>query len=144
MSIALPSLRLLAADVSHLSRVLTGVVAFEALKRRPLLDLVQHFEPRPPRRPASAPDTDRLVRLTQGALRRIYRRDFCLPQSLILYRSLAARGLRPRLLTGVRREADRLVGHAWIDVGGRPLAEPADPRDAYRTTFSYPSSPSAG
>ena len=131
------------ADVLHVASVLRDVCAYEVMKRRPLPELVQRFEPSS--KSSSSPiDVERLVRLTKGALRRIYRRDFCLPQSLSLYRALAARGLRPQLVTGVRFEGHNLLGHAWVNVDGVPLGEVSDPGDAYSTTFQHPFPRSTG
>lgn len=50
----------------------------------------------------------------------------CVQRSLLLYRELSRAGADPVLVTGVRREAGRLAGHAWVEVEGRPIAEPVD------------------
>lgn len=78
----------------------------------------------------------RLVRLVQGVLRRTYRRDFCLVQSLMLYHFLSGWGRDVRLLCGVRRTGEGLAGHAWLEVDGKPYRESGDPARAYRVTFA--------
>jgi hypothetical protein len=49
----------------------------------------------------------------------------CLPRALALQRMLARRGIDGRLRLGVRRVAGELSAHAWIEVAGAPLGEPA-------------------
>src|SRR5690606_19508667 len=98
--------------------------------------LARAFE-RAPRR-AGTPDVARLVRLVQCVLRRVYRRDFCLPQSLILFHFLSGWDQPVRLCLGVRKAGHGISGHAWIELDGRPLAERRDPREAYHVTFTHP------
>jgi hypothetical protein len=48
----------------------------------------------------------------------------CLARSLVVYRYLSAASLRPELVVGVRRDGEGVLGHAWVVVAGRPVAEP--------------------
>lgn len=48
----------------------------------------------------------------------------CLPRALVVWRMLAARGIPSRVRIGVRREEGSIRAHAWVEAGGRPLAEP--------------------
>lgn len=52
----------------------------------------------------------------------------CLKQSLLLYGWLRARNLTPRLQFGVRKVADSIDAHAWIELEGRALGEPSQLR----------------
>jgi hypothetical protein len=80
-----------------------------------------------PRRPSAAPpapaEIDRLVRLAAGACRVIYRAR-CLPRSLVLERVLVRHGTPAGLRIGVRVESGQFAAHAWVEVQGRPVAEP--------------------
>lgn len=135
------SLRL--TDVCWLSRIVGVLVAKEVVGRRvPLPRLARLLEgkPRPGRGPYGPADAERLVWLTQGLLLRLYRHDFCYPRSLVLFHFLSRWGYRVHLNFGIRREGDMLAGHAWLDLDGRPFAEPEDPSERYRITYTYPSS----
>ncbi|WP_420456084.1 lasso peptide biosynthesis B2 protein [Rubrivirga sp.] len=114
-----------------------GTVAFELLKRFVSLPtLVRHIAS--PRTRREAVDVDGAIRVVKGVLRRVYRRDYCLPQSLVLYRILARAGRQPRLQIGVRHDGPGLDGHAWVTLDGRPLGERADPARTFATTFHFP------
>ncbi|PYE53672.1 transglutaminase superfamily protein [Deinococcus yavapaiensis KR-236] len=49
------------------------------------------------------------------------REDVCLPRSLTLYVALRRYGYRPVFVSGVRRVGGAVVGHAWIELDGKPL-----------------------
>ena len=51
----------------------------------------------------------------------------CLPRSLALLWALARAGVEADLCLGVRAEGTPLPGHAWVEVGTRPLGQ--GPRD---------------
>ncbi len=85
----------------------------------------------------------RLLRLCRALLGRLYSRDYCLPQSLLMFYFLRKWGYPARIHFGVARNAERrLVGHAWVDVAGQPLGETRDPEAVYATTYTYPSTTS--
>jgi hypothetical protein len=75
------------------------------------------------------------VRLSASAVRWVERhsvfrwraRTNCLPRALTLSWLLARRSVPSQLRVGVRRD-DRgaLAAHAWVEVDGRPVNEPAD------------------
>ncbi|HEX7120061.1 MAG TPA: lasso peptide biosynthesis B2 protein [Longimicrobiales bacterium] len=70
----------------------------------------------------------------------------CVIRSLALYHALRVRGLPVEFVSGVRRDATGVVGHAWVEVNGRvlpELAEPDNPR-VYRENFRYPPRATAG
>ena len=50
----------------------------------------------------------------------------CMTRSLTLQFLLTRRGLDAELRIGVRKDADRLRAHAWLELAGEPLGEPAD------------------
>lgn len=47
----------------------------------------------------------------------------CLRQSLLLYWLLRRRGLDPALKLGVLKEPEAFLAHAWVELGGRALAQ---------------------
>ena len=47
----------------------------------------------------------------------------CLRQSLLIYFLLRRRKLKPELKIGVRKQADELHAHAWVELAGRALAQ---------------------
>ena len=61
----------------------------------------------------------------------------CVPKSLASYRALRQRGVPAVYLSGVRREAGGVVGHAWIEGPGGPLEGYGEPnnRRIYRVVF---------
>ena len=65
----------------------------------------------------------------------------CVLRSLTLYNAMMQRGDRPVFYSGIRCEDQRLSGHAWIEVGGRPLIGLGDERARHRfkVNFTYPS-----
>lgn len=125
-------------DVLLLPRILgvLGVVAV-AGQRLPLGRLVRLLEREPDGE--AVRDVARLVRLTQGVLRRTHGRAFCYPRSLVLFHVLSGWGYPVALHLGIRKEAGAVEGHAWLDLAGEPLAEHQDPRSTYRVIQSYPS-----
>lgn len=46
----------------------------------------------------------------------------CLRQSLLLYGLLRRRGLQPDLRLGVRKQAEAIDAHAWVELEGQALA----------------------
>jgi len=50
----------------------------------------------------------------------------CVVRSLTLQHLLSRQGIASDLRIGVRKEDDRYGTHAWIECGGRPLAEAED------------------
>jgi hypothetical protein len=78
---------------------------------------------------------ERVARAVAGVAARFSRRA-CVVEALATRLLLARRGLRAPIRVEFRRDAGRLVGHAWVDVPGRradgapaPLgAGPAPPR----------------
>jgi hypothetical protein len=122
------------------------VLALSLLMRLvPLPRAMQLVAPRRARRPARDPEeagreAERLARLLDSVLAA----DFwvftptCWKRAPVLHRYLALRGVRTRVLFGVRRAAgaDALDGHAWLEAGGRPVFESTPPD--YKITYSFP------
>lgn len=117
--------------------IVYGMTVFELLRQFVSLPTLIRHAVSLRTRPTTV-DVDSAVRVVKGVLRRVYRRDYCLPQSIVLYRILVRAGLQPRLLIGVRHNGPGLDGHAWVTLDDRPLAERADPVSTFATTFQFP------
>ena len=86
---------------------------------------------------ASATDlrlAHRLAELTAIAGRHGPLSVTCLRQSLLLYWLLRRRGLQPDLRLGVRKQAEALDAHAWIELDGQPLS----PAPIQHQAFTFP------
>lgn len=72
--------------------------------------------------PADLRMANRLVHLAAIAGRHGPISATCLRQSLLLYWLLRRRGLQPCLRLGVRKQAEALDAHAWVELEGQPLS----------------------
>ncbi|HEU0015987.1 MAG TPA: lasso peptide biosynthesis B2 protein [Longimicrobium sp.] len=101
--------------------------------------------------PPTAPEpTDaraawRRFELVRGAchavrLLRTNPRGDCLVRSLAVYAALREQGWPVRFVSGVRRGATDIEGHAWVEMDGRVLWELNEPdnRRFYQVNFTYP------
>ncbi|PYR38106.1 MAG: lasso peptide biosynthesis B2 protein [Acidobacteria bacterium] len=64
----------------------------------------------------------------------------CLERSLLAYRFLSEMGAGPRLVLGVRKQGATVEGHAWVEVDGRAMGEPAPQDLGYAPTTSFAAS----
>ena len=65
----------------------------------------------------------------------------CLPRSLAIYSALRAQGWPAVFVSGVRKDGDRITGHAWVELGGAILPELSsarEPAGPYVPSFRYP------
>jgi hypothetical protein len=90
------------------------------------------------KRPASgqanfAIRADRLAWLVGVAARRHLWSVSCLEKSLVLETLLVRYGFSPELKIGVRREDGVLQAHAWVEIAGKPLAEPREIETRFAT-----------
>ncbi|MES1243140.1 MAG: lasso peptide biosynthesis B2 protein [Acidobacteriota bacterium] len=93
----------------------------------------------PPRDPADPAMVDRLVRRIDLLLRLgwpIVRRG-CLVRGLTRYRFLREAGVDAALCFGIGRlpGEESFTGHCWLELDGRALAEPREPRPIYTETY---------
>ena len=68
------------------------------------------------------------------------RPDTCLFRALTRYAAVRRAGHRPRFVMGID-EDDPDIGHAWIELDGKPFLEPRLP--TLRRTFEHPRRPRA-
>ena len=115
------------------------------LARRSLVELM-HTLDSPRRGTRKGAPIDPIVRralwtIEGVARRRLSRSSTCLYRSLGRFAMFARLGLDVRFVMAVRRAADDLDGHAWIEIDGTPFEEQIDPR--MTETFVYPPRPIA-
>jgi len=86
-------------------------------------------------KPLSAEQTDTLVDQTVQLVETIAGRHLtkitCLPRALTITRLLGRRGIRTDLKMGLRREADIVKGHAWVEYNQRPINDADDISTVY-------------
>ena len=75
-------------------------------------------------------------RACDRAVRLYVRRGHCLRRSLALWAWLRWSGVNASIAVGVRHDDDALVGHAWVEVEHRSVAEPAGVRAENVLVFS--------
>jgi hypothetical protein len=117
-----------------------------ALPRVNLPDLLQRLQPS---RPPAYPDYPRFGKASQYIEVLLRRYPFplsgqCLPRALMRYYFATRCGLPVRFHCGVCQDGDRLEGHAWITVDGRPFREAVNPETIYAITFSFPTRSDCG
>lgn len=61
----------------------------------------------------------------------------CLERSLALFRELGRLGAAPELVCAIGREDEGFEGHAWVEVDGAPLLEPAGSAERYSTLMRF-------
>ena len=61
------------------------------------------------------------------------KRRKCLIEALITYKTLSKLGLAPSFRLGVKKDNNRLITHAWIDINGNTII--GGPVSGYRQLF---------
>lgn len=98
---------------------MAGFERLQAMLTRP----AQHHSLPPTSNPSDEIErAERLAGLVAIAGRRGPIPATCLPQALALYWLLGRRGQQPKIRFGVRRVADRVLAHAWVELHGVALA----------------------
>lgn len=102
------------------------------LHRRPVRDVVAGPVDAPRR--ADPGDEAGVQRLA----RRLWRSSTgtCLERSVALYLELRRLGAQPRLVLGLAPAGER-IGHAWVELAGRPILESTDPRSSYAELVAF-------
>lgn len=68
----------------------------------------------------------------------LFFKPICWKRAVILHRYLSRKGITSRILFGVRNDpTGKVIGHAWVESGGRPILE-SQPLD-YVVTYTFPS-----
>lgn len=75
---------------------------------------------------------ERTARIVTAAARRtIGLETSCLPRSIVLCWYLRSAGIACDLVSGMGRKEGKWIGHAWVEVAGKPIGEAADIRLQY-------------
>ena len=100
-----------------------SLLAVTSLSRsQALLAPIARASRQPPLTPAQ------IVRLVHGAAARRGLRASCVPRALAAWVLLSRAGHDADICFGVEQGAggERLSAHAWVEIAGRPVAEPDD------------------
>jgi hypothetical protein len=112
-------------------RLVPAYLAAGVLKRVVPISTLARWAWRPPAGRRNPAEERRLVRCVVRLSKLAPFGDAnCLQRSLLLYRELSRGGADPRLVIGFRRREGRVDGHAWVEVAGDVVGEPATLRDA--------------
>ena len=93
----------------------------------------------PPTPPAESAEVERLIRRIDRLIRLgwpVVRRG-CLVRGITRYRFLREAGVDATLCFGIGRlpGQETFTGHCWLEMDGRALAEPREPRPIYTETY---------
>ena len=64
-------------------------------------------------------------------------KPICWKRAAVLRRYLSRNGITTRIVFGVRNEAGKVAGHAWLEANGEPILERTPPE--YVVTYRFPS-----
>jgi hypothetical protein len=121
-----------------------AVQVCQYLKHKPdMHELLRNLE----RRPRAVGDRSRakaqaIVRGSRWALVLLgWRKDSCVPRSLTAFRALQLEGHKPHFVSGIRRQGAALLGHAWVELEGKPIYGSGDEQapSQFKENFRYPS-----
>ena len=126
LSRAVPRLaRCAAADPRLFARALGWRLALPVLKRAVPVRTLGRWMDRSRSAPTTPSDAQRIAsveRLLRDGGRLVISGN-CYERSLLLYRFLSEARTGASLVFGMRRDGGALAGHAWIEMGGRVLAD---------------------
>jgi len=110
------------------------------IRRQPMSTLLPALDPR---HPPSTPPPGALEDIADAAVLLVDRwklplDDRCLPRTLSLYHCLRAEGIPVEIVFGVRPGPKLEEGHAWLELDGRPLMEPARRMQGFLPIFRHP------
>ena len=105
-------------------RLVAAAIRLRFAPERAVATALADSRPHPPRGGVPIAAEDVALAVSRAAAHHL-RAMTCLPRSLALRTMLARRGISSRLRIGVRKESGTVAAHAWIEVDGRPVGEPA-------------------
>lgn len=115
-----------------------------ALRHQPNMhQLIQSLENRP--RAQGDTSTAKAQSIFRGCRRMLmllgWQKDSCVPRALSVYRALQLEGHKPHFVSGIRRQGTALLGHAWVELEGKPIYGSGDEQapSQFKENFRYPS-----
>lgn len=123
-------IRLPFADKTLLARAWFALLAVDLGVRLASFDAVQHFIDRHAKA-GGVQSPARLQFFVRLAARHHLWKMACLPQALALRWLLAREGVLAAVIIGVRKSDAVLEAHAWVELDGMALGEPADVRERF-------------
>jgi hypothetical protein len=118
------------ADKRLLARAWFALLAVDLGVRLASFDAVQRFIDAHGKR-GGVNSPERLQRFVRLAARHHLWKMQCLPQAQALRWLLAREGIGATVQIGVRKDGGALEAHAWVELDGQPLGEPADVRERF-------------
>jgi hypothetical protein len=114
------------------------------LRLRSLPMLLQRLTPVRERHKKNSIELDRALHIVIGLchMRIFYLPIFpkvCLRQSFALYHVLNRMGYPVEIHFGVQKQGEELMGHSWVTIQGKPVADTAR-REIFKPVYSYRSS----
>jgi len=128
-------------SITLLLKITLLVIAIQLMiKFLPLPKLMQVLTPKKRKESISQEEINRITHFTNLILNRRFFifHPTCLKRSLVLYHFLNKYGLNVVMNFGVKKNNDRLDGHGWLTLDGKPFLENYDPHDTFTVTYSYP------
>jgi hypothetical protein len=116
---------------------MTAWIAFLTLFGRllPLKTTLRLLDTR--RRGPKRVSAERLAALADAIFRADILHRSCWKRAAVLRRYLLLNGIETQVVFGIRKGAEELAGHAWLERDGTPFLEAGEPD--YVVTFRYPS-----
>ena len=110
-------------------------ILLETMKLPRLLELLETNR----RVPADTEKIELIFKFSNFVLHKIFRSpNPCILRSLLLFRYLNMMGMNMKIAFGVKQEASKLKGHAWLIHKKGYFLEPEDPTREYEVVYVYP------
>ena len=110
------------------------------LKLLSLPKLMGILTPKRKKKGTSQEDINRIIEIINNVLNQRFFifHPTCLKRSLVLYHFLNRYGMKVIMNFGVKKNNDKLDGHGWLTLDGKPFLEDYDPHDTFAVIYSYP------
>jgi hypothetical protein len=109
------------------------------IQREPLSTLLPRLTPPPSAVPPRPDAVEEVAALAGFVLRlRLPLDNTCLTRSLTLFHCLRAERVPAQIVFGIRPGKELREGHAWLELDGRPLMEPAERMRGFSPIFRHP------
>lgn len=72
-----------------------------------------------------------IVEMVKKVHWRVYKGITCLPKNLVMWWMLGKKGIKTRLIIGVKKSEDGIIGHAWLEYNTKVINEKQSVVDEY-------------